>query len=87
MTSGCSMKAMIRIGPVRRGQTRGSTSYTCLISRAQARFAADAETSLNYKRRPRSLAYFKYARMASIMTSTPMGRDVSSTSKCGECPW
>jgi hypothetical protein len=47
MTSGCSMKAMIRMGPVQRGQTRGSTSYTCLMSRAQARDAAEAETSVD----------------------------------------
>ena len=45
MTSGCSMKAMIRIGPAHRGHRSGSTSYTCLMSRAHARFAADAETS------------------------------------------
>jgi len=46
MTSGCSMQAMSRIGPVHRGQTRGSTSYTCLVSRAQARFAVEAGNRL-----------------------------------------
>ena len=47
MTSGWSMKAMIRMAPAHRGQTSGSTSYTCVISRAQARFAAEAATSLH----------------------------------------
>ena len=41
------MKAMIRMAPAQRGQTRGSTSSTCLISRAQARLAAELETPLN----------------------------------------
>jgi len=30
MTSGWSMKAMIRIAPPHWGQSRGATSYTCL---------------------------------------------------------
>jgi hypothetical protein len=41
------MNAMIRIGPVHRGHMSGSTLSTCLISHAQARFAAEAETSVN----------------------------------------
>ncbi len=45
---GCSMQAMSHIGPVHRGQMSGSTSETCVISRAQARFAADSGISLNY---------------------------------------
>jgi len=45
MTSGCSMNARIRMAPTQRGQTSGSTSYTCVISRAHARFATEAETS------------------------------------------
>ena len=47
ITSGCSMNAMIRIAPAHRGHTRGSTSYTCLINRAQARFETDGAISLN----------------------------------------
>jgi len=47
MTSDCSMNARTRIGPAHRGQTRGSTSYTGLISRSQARFASDGATSPN----------------------------------------
>ncbi len=42
MPAGCSMNAMIRIGLPQRGQTRGSTSYTCLMSRAHARFTAES---------------------------------------------
>ena len=34
---------MMRIAPAQRGQTRGSTSYTCWIRRAHARFAAEPE--------------------------------------------
>jgi hypothetical protein len=40
------MNAMMRIAPAQRGQTRGSTSYTCLIRRAQARLAVERETAL-----------------------------------------
>jgi hypothetical protein len=47
MTAGCSMNAMVRMALPQRGQTRGSTSYTCLMSRAQARFAVEAANSLN----------------------------------------
>ena len=50
ITADCSMKAMIRMGPAHRGHTRGSTSYTCLMRRAQARVAAEAETSRYYIR-------------------------------------
>ena len=46
ITAGCSMKAMMRMGPAHRGHTSGSTSYTCLMRRAQARFATDGITSL-----------------------------------------
>ena len=35
MTSGWSIKAMIRIAPPHRGHTRGSASYTFLINSAQ----------------------------------------------------
>jgi hypothetical protein len=48
MTSGFSMKAMIHMALPQRSQMRGSTSYTCLISRAQARFAAALATSLKF---------------------------------------
>jgi hypothetical protein len=47
MTAGCSIKAMIRMALPQRGQTRGSTSYTCLMSRAHARFAAVPEALVN----------------------------------------
>jgi hypothetical protein len=36
------------IAPAQRGQTRGSTSCTCVIRRAQARFAAAPETSVDW---------------------------------------
>jgi hypothetical protein len=35
------MNARMRIAPPQREQTSGSTSYTCLINRAQARLAAN----------------------------------------------
>jgi len=43
MTSGCSIHAMIRMAPAHLGHTRGSTSYTCLMSRAHARFALEGD--------------------------------------------
>jgi hypothetical protein len=42
MALGGSMQAMIRATPLLHGQTRGSTSYTCLRRRAQGRVAAEA---------------------------------------------
>jgi hypothetical protein len=39
---------MIRIPPPHRGHTRGSTSYTSLVGGADARFAAELETSLKF---------------------------------------
>jgi hypothetical protein len=41
MTAGCSINAMIRMAPAHWGHTSGSTSYTCLISGAHARFASE----------------------------------------------
>ena len=40
MTSGRPMKASIWVPPPHRGQTSGSTSYTCLMRRAHSRFAS-----------------------------------------------
>ena len=65
MTSGCSMNARIRMVPAQRGQTSGSTSYTCLISRAQARFAVQTGISLNEKAYPVA-ACFPQSRGASV---------------------
>jgi hypothetical protein len=66
MTSGCSMNARIRMVPPQRGQTSGSTSYTCVISRAQARFAAEADTSLNSSMRDEfsPCAFRRFPRLA-----------------------
>ena len=48
MTSDCSIGAMIRMAPAHWGHTSGSTSYTCVVSRAHARFASEGNTSLDY---------------------------------------
>jgi hypothetical protein len=45
MTSARSMKASIRIPPPHRGQTSGSTSYTCLVRCAHSRFTSIEGTS------------------------------------------
>ena len=52
--------------PPQRGQTSGSTSYTCVISRAQARFAAEADTSLNSSMRDEfsPCAFRRFPRLA-----------------------
>lgn len=47
MTSGCSIHAMIRLAPAHWGHTRGSTSNTCVMSRAHARFASEGDSSLD----------------------------------------
>ena len=46
MTAGCSIHAMSRMAPAHWGHPRGSTSYTCLMSHAHARFASEGDTSL-----------------------------------------
>ena len=47
MTSGCSMNARIRMAPPQREQASGSASYTCLMSRAQARFTSEGAILLD----------------------------------------
>jgi hypothetical protein len=47
MTAGCSINAMIRMVPAHWGHPSGSTSYTCLMSRAYARFASEGDLSLD----------------------------------------
>jgi hypothetical protein len=41
ITAGCSMNAMMRMGPANRGHTSGSASYPCVMRHAHARVVAD----------------------------------------------
>ena len=65
-TAGRSMNAMMRRGPAHRGHTSGATSYSYLINRAQACFAARLETSLDssWGKRPSPLAFRRFPRFA-----------------------